>query len=128
MFNDKFSYLVGSGPNRSYWMLFKNMGKTHCGSDIPRFTKEDEEAVAKEHWNDYVSPTVQFSDLYKHKKKSVYTSLVEYVFKKWHFQRIMTIGDACHKVCHYTCIQLQKDLANHLTARALDRPRRQFSP
>ena len=126
VFNDKFSYLVGSGTNRTYWMLFKNIG-TRYGSDIPRFTEKDEEAVVKEHWNDYVAPTVQFSDLYKHKTKLVYTSLVEYVFKRWHFQRIMTIGDACHKVRHYTSLQPSKCMVNSFTARACNRPGWQFS-
>lgn len=75
------------------------MGKTLHGSEIPRYTKEDEEKLVKEHWDDYITPTLQFSDLYKHKISSVYTALPEYVYKKWYFQRIMTIGDAAHKVC-----------------------------
>lgn len=68
------------------------------GSDIPRFTKQEEEAMVKEHWDDYVTPTVRFSELYEHKISSFYSSLPEYVYKKWYFQRTMTIGDASHKV------------------------------
>jgi len=97
--NEHTSYLIPSGPgDRTYWFLVRNLGKTMYGSDIPRFTKPEEEALVKEHWDDYVTPTVRFSDLYKHKISSVYTSLPEYVYKKWYFQRIMTIGDASHKV------------------------------
>lgn len=69
------------------------------GPDIPRFTKSEEEALAKQHWNDNITPTLRFSDLYEKKISSVYTALPEYVYKKWYFQRIMTIGDAAHKVC-----------------------------
>jgi hypothetical protein len=68
------------------------------GSEIPRFTKEEEESLAKEHMNDRITPTLLFSDLYNKKIASVYTSLPEYVYKRWHFNRIITIGDASHKV------------------------------
>lgn len=97
--NEHFSYLVPSGPgNKTYWFLVRNLGKTVYGSEIPRFTKQEEEALAKEHWDDQITPTLRFSDLYKHRTNSVYTSLPEYVYKKWYFQRVMTIGDASHKV------------------------------
>ena len=97
--NENFSYLIPSGPgNKTYWFLVRNLGKTVYGSDIPRFTKQEEETLAKEHWNDPITPTLRFSDLYRHRTNSVYTSLPEYVYKKWYYQRVMTIGDACHKV------------------------------
>lgn len=107
VFNKNFSYLVPSGPgNRTYWFLVRNLGKTVYGADIPRFTKQEEEALAKEHWNDHITETLRFSDLYENKINSVYTSLPEYVYKKWYFQRVMTIGDACHKVRRQTRIGL----------------------
>lgn len=79
------------------------------GSDIPQFTKREEEDMVKEHWDDYVTPTVRFSELYEHKISSAYTSLPEYVYKKWYFQRIMTIGDASHKVSTQRYHHLQRD-------------------
>jgi hypothetical protein len=102
VFNEHFSYLVPSGPgDRTYWFLVRNLGKTVYGSEIPRFTKEEEEALAKEHMNDHITPTLRFSDLYNKKIASVYTSLPEYVYKRWYFKRIITIGDASHKVSNY---------------------------
>lgn len=97
--NKGYSYLVISGPqHRVYWFLFVNMGKTHYGPEPPRFTKEDEEALANEHMNDKILEDRTFRDLYSTKISSVLTPLPEYVFKKWYFRRIMTIGDAAHKV------------------------------
>ncbi|KZL67421.1 fad binding domain-containing protein [Colletotrichum incanum] len=97
-FNKHFSYLVISGPqNRVYWFLFVNMGKIYYGPDLPRFTKEDEAILVKEHQNDKITEGLSFRDLYSAKISSVLTPLPEYVFKKWHFNRIMTIGDAAHK-------------------------------
>ncbi|CAG8052089.1 unnamed protein product [Penicillium salamii] len=121
--NEHFSYLIPSGPGkRTYWFLVHNMGQTFYGSDIPRFTKEEEEALAKEHWDDQLTPTLRFSDLYTSKIASVYTTLPEYVYKRWHFQRIMTVGDASHKFEPLTgqggnnAIETSASLTNHLVA------------
>ncbi|KAG6357457.1 hypothetical protein INS49_013334 [Diaporthe citri] len=97
--NKGHSYLFISGPkNRVYWFLFVKMDKTYYGPEPPRFTKEDEEALANEHLNDKIGENRTFRDLYSTKISSVLTPLPEYVFKKWHFRRIMTIGDAAHKL------------------------------
>ncbi|KAF9871350.1 FAD binding domain protein [Colletotrichum karsti] len=96
--NNGYSYLVISGPNhRVYWFLFVNMGKTAYGPELPRYTKQDEEVLANAHLHDKITDNRTFGDLYATKISSVLTPLPEYVFKKWHFQRIMTIGDAAHK-------------------------------
>ncbi|KAK0370617.1 FAD binding domain-containing protein [Colletotrichum limetticola] len=98
-FNKHFSYLVIAGPsNRVYWFLFVNMGYTHYGPDLPHYTKEDEAKLVKEHQEDKINENFTFRDLYAAKISSVLTPLPEYVFKKWHFNRIMTIGDAAHKL------------------------------
>ncbi|GKT61946.1 FAD binding domain-containing protein [Colletotrichum tofieldiae] len=97
--NKRFSYLIIGGPNdRVYWFLFVNMGQTYRGIEPPRFTKEDEETLVNKHQNDKIAESTTFQDLYSHKVTSVLTALPEYVFKKWHFDRIMTIGDAAHKL------------------------------
>ncbi|UDD62521.1 hypothetical protein AFCA_009834 [Aspergillus flavus] len=123
VFNEKFSYLIPSGPGeKTYWFLVRNIGETMYGPDIPRFTKQEEETLVKEHWDDQITPTVRFSDLYKNKTSSVYTSLPEYVYKRWYFQRIMTIGDSCHKFEPLTgqggnsAIETAAALTNHLMA------------
>lgn len=98
--NNHFSYLILTGPaDRVYWFLIVNLGKTFYGKDIPRFTKEDEEMLIKQHWTDRITESFTMGDLYTHRTASVLTALPEYVFQKWHFKRIVTIGDAAHKVC-----------------------------
>ncbi|KAJ5952743.1 uncharacterized protein N7479_011156 [Penicillium vulpinum] len=123
VFNEHYSYLIPSGPgDLTYWFLVRNMGKTYYGADIPRFSKEEEETLAKEHFHDQITPTLQFSALYKSKIASVYTSLPEYVYKKWHFQRTITIGDASHKFEPLTgqggnnAMETAASLTNHLVA------------
>ncbi|KAJ5841870.1 hypothetical protein N7534_011700 [Penicillium rubens] len=123
VFNEHYSYLVPSGPgDLTYWFLVRNMGKTYYGADIPRFTKEEEETFAMEHLDDQITPTLQFSALYKSKIASAYSSLPEYVYKRWHFQRTMTIGDASHKFEPLTgqggnnAMETAASLTNHLVA------------
>ncbi|PIG87132.1 zeaxanthin epoxidase [Aspergillus arachidicola] len=129
VFNEKFSYLIPSRPGaKTYWFLVRNLGKTMYGPDILRFTKQEEVTLVKKHWDDQITPTVRFSDLYKNKTSSVYTSLPEYVYKRWYFQRIMTIGDSCHKFEPLTgqggnsAIDTAAALTNHLTAALRSNP------
>ncbi|KAH7063241.1 FAD binding domain-containing protein [Macrophomina phaseolina] len=92
------SILVIAGPNdRVYWFYFRKLDRTHYGTDMPRYTKKDEEEFAATHANEHVTEDTTFGDLYAARISSVLTPLPEYSFKKWHFGRIMTIGDAAHK-------------------------------
>ncbi|GME30130.1 putative FAD binding domain protein [Neofusicoccum parvum] len=98
IFNKHTSMLVITGPNaRVYWFFFVKLDKTHYGPDIPRYTKREEEEFATKHASENVTEDVTFGDLYKTRISSVLTALPEYAFKKWHFGRIITIGDAAHK-------------------------------
>ncbi|RYP02256.1 hypothetical protein DL764_005863 [Monosporascus ibericus] len=134
VYNEHFSYLVPSGPgDRTYWFLVRNLGKTVYGDDIPRFTKEEEVMFAREHFDDQITPTLKFSDLYNNKVSSTYTALPEYVYKRWYFNRIMTVGDSCHKFEPLTgqggnsAIETAASLINHLVAALRENPNRPLS-
>ncbi|KAK1637694.1 FAD binding domain-containing protein [Colletotrichum phormii] len=99
VFNEGRSYLIISAPgNRTYWFLFAGVGDTKYGKDIPRYSKEDTEKLALEHWEDLVFENVTFGDIYKNKIMATLVPLEEYVFEKWHYQRTVCIGDASHKI------------------------------
>lgn len=68
------------------------------GNDIPRYTKEDEDRLLAQRENDNVTPNLKFKEVLDKKISSVLVPLEEYVFKKWYFKRIITIGDSAHKV------------------------------
>ncbi|KPM42081.1 hypothetical protein AK830_g4464 [Neonectria ditissima] len=96
--NQYYSYLIITGPGgRVYWFLFAKLDTTLFGKDIPRYSKSDEEELARQHASDPITPTVAFGVLYAARTSSVLTPLHEYVYEKWHFERVMTIGDAAHK-------------------------------
>ncbi|KAF4540041.1 FAD binding domain containing protein [Lasiodiplodia theobromae] len=123
------SLLVIAGPsNRVYWFMFQNIDKKYEGEELPRYSKQDEETLAKEHWNDQVTENITFGDMYAARISSVLTALPEYVFKKWHFRRIMTIGDAAHKFEPISgqggnsAIETAAALVNNLTSMMKSRP------
>ncbi|KAK7756873.1 hypothetical protein SLS62_000889 [Diatrype stigma] len=87
-----------SSPGRIYWFLnVKNEQVTH-GKGVPRYSVDDEFRLAKQHFEDRINEYDTFGDVYKSKIISRLTPLHEYQWKRWHFGRIMTIGDACHKL------------------------------
>ncbi|GKT58310.1 FAD binding domain-containing protein [Colletotrichum tofieldiae] len=97
--NDGWSYLIVGAPgNRTYWFLFEGVGDTKYGKDIPRYSKEDLETLAMAHLEDKIFDDVTFGDLYKNRIMATLVPLEEYVFEKWHYKRIVCIGDASHKV------------------------------
>ncbi|KAH8774472.1 hypothetical protein F5883DRAFT_412362 [Diaporthe sp. PMI_573] len=97
-FFDGRNYMMLSAPgDRLYWFLFHDMKKA-TGSNIPRFTKDDEMALAKEYFSDQVAGSTTFGDVYRNRLHTALVPLEEHVFERWHFKRIITIGDAAHKV------------------------------
>ncbi|KAF7906736.1 hypothetical protein EAF00_001015 [Botryotinia globosa] len=98
VFREQNSYLINGGPEgRVYWFYFFKHPTTLYGRDIPRYTKADEVAVLQAHENDPITPDISFKVLQDRKISSTLTALPEYVYKKWHFERIVTIGDSAHK-------------------------------
>ncbi|RYO66870.1 hypothetical protein AA0113_g4951 [Alternaria arborescens] len=58
------NYLVISAPeDRTYWFLITETPKAF-GKDIPRYTKEDEQALVERHLQDRITDKVTFEDLY----------------------------------------------------------------
>lgn len=95
------SYLVTSAPgNRIYWFLFKRLNKAVRGlyEKIPRYTEAERDAMAEQHANDALGDGLCFGELYRLRIAATLQALPEVVFSKWHYGRIITIGDAAHKV------------------------------
>ncbi|KAL3442923.1 hypothetical protein BJX65DRAFT_298688 [Aspergillus insuetus] len=96
--NKGFSYVVGTGPdNLTFWFLARKMEQTLLGDDIDSF-EGNTEGLVQEHWDDRITPNVQFADLYKHRLSVIHTPLREYVYDRWHLARTIVLGDASHKM------------------------------
>ncbi|KAF5643640.1 hydroxylase [Fusarium sp. NRRL 25303] len=96
---DGHAYLIIAAPgDRTYWFLFDGLPETKRGKDISKYTKADEEGLVKEHHADHITEDVTFGELYDRKIMSTLVPLEEYVFDRWHYKRIVTIGDSAHKI------------------------------
>ena len=99
VFRNKSSYLITGGPGgRVYWFRFQKLPTRVYGSNIPRYTQSDLEKAIKDTLDDQILPGLRFSTLIENKVSAVMTPLPEYVYKKWHFDRIFLLGDSAHKV------------------------------
>jgi hypothetical protein len=96
--------MVISAPrDRYYWFLFTEVEKVY-GKNIAKYTKDDELKLAEEHYKDQLTETVTFEDLYARRTQTTLVSLEDHVFPRWHYRRILTIGDAAHKVRSITIL------------------------
>ncbi|KAF4345111.1 zeaxanthin epoxidase chloroplastic [Fusarium beomiforme] len=98
VFRDNSSYLVTGGPQgRVYWFRFQKLPKSLHGSAIPCYNEKDLQKALSESAGDQILPNLKFSTLVENKVSAVMTPLVEYVYKQWHYDRIITLGDSAHK-------------------------------
>ncbi|RYP08179.1 hypothetical protein DL765_008879 [Monosporascus sp. GIB2] len=120
-FGHGMSYGVLSGGNgRTYYFLNKALPRQLKGREVCRYTEADRDALAKDHLNDFVQHDIRFGDLFESSVRAVLVPLEGYVFPKWHCGRIITLGDAAHKLHVVTghgammCIEDAAVLVNQL--------------
>ncbi|KAM3073525.1 hypothetical protein ACMFMG_004581 [Clarireedia jacksonii] len=92
------SYSVFTGPGKLHWLLYVRNPQMMYGKNVPRYSVEDEQRLAEQHFGDPINEYTTFGDVYNSRIVSGMTPLHEYQWKRWYFERIITIGDACHKV------------------------------
>ncbi len=96
--NKDFSVLQGNGPNgRPYWFLFEKLEKTVYYDSTPRLGKEVEVDMINRLRDVVVVNDVTIGDFYDNSSLTGVLPLFEWTFERWHFQRILTLGDAAHK-------------------------------
>lgn len=103
------SYLLSTGlENVVYWFLFKKLDVPMRGLEdkISQYSDVERDNLAEEHAEDPLSGTLTFGDLYRARTTATLQPLHEVTFKTWRYKRIMTIGDAAHKVCKSDIVAL----------------------
>jgi hypothetical protein len=90
---------IGSKNGRTYWFLYKRLGKTYVGTDIPRYTKMDAEKTIAELSGYQLAEGVTVADLWRTQIMYTQVPLEEALYEKWAWGRIAMVGDAAHKVC-----------------------------
>lgn len=93
------SYLYQSGrEGKMYFFAFSKNPEVTIDHEIPRYTAEDANAMAKTQGNDILFPGLTFGDLYQRRRNAVLVPLQEYVLDKCFYKRVILIGDSFHKV------------------------------
>ncbi|KFY88226.1 hypothetical protein V500_06467 [Pseudogymnoascus sp. VKM F-4518 (FW-2643)] len=119
VFRNHHSYLISSGPDgRLYWSYFFKLAQRAYGNDIPTFTKDYEKEILDARANGNITLSLKFRHLLNTKVSYTLVPLQEYVFRQWYFRRIITIGDAAHKILPITgysesaCLESAATLVN----------------
>lgn len=105
-----------------FWKLPPSLHSCAVNS-IPRFTKEDEMKELERGGDAIVADNgLRLRDVAKNLERSAVTALPHYVMWRWHFGRIVIIGDASHKFNPLvgqggnSCIESCAGLVNALAA------------
>jgi FAD dependent monooxygenase len=124
--NDGWSILSVIGKKgRTFWFLFLKLDKRYTYGAAPRFSAQDasvycERLRDKSYWGD-----VTFGDLWDKREAFNMAPLEEVLFSKWHWGRMVCIGDSMHKVhnqehsnaTHYMCADIRHSRLHHTQAK-----------
>ncbi|KAL4875197.1 FAD/NAD(P)-binding domain-containing protein [Aspergillus karnatakaensis] len=103
--NDRRSFLTFPGnEGRTFWFLIWKLDRKYiyADGDMPRFVAADTEGVAEKHADDIIWGKVTFRDLWDRRVRYNMAVLEENVFSRWHYKRILCIGDSIHKMAPNT--------------------------
>jgi hypothetical protein len=85
------------GTKLCWWLaFFKNEGPLYH-PNIPRFTVDDHERIFKNYGPDKIG-TSTLNKIYETAHHKVLVPVEEFTLEKWHFKRIVLLGDSCHKL------------------------------
>lgn len=83
---------------RVFWFLFEKMDKKYTYPNIPKFTNDDAENLARRHLHIRLTETLTLSDLWENRIQFNLAPLEEALHKKWTCGRFVCAGDSVHKV------------------------------
>lgn len=84
---------------RVFWFLFEKMDKRYRYPDIPKFTDEEAETLARRYLDIRMTETNIFADLWENRVQFKLVALEEALHKNWTWERFVCAGDSAHKVC-----------------------------
>lgn len=79
-----------------YFFLYKRLDTPTC--ERTKYTQEQADQFAEAYTDFYFTPELKFGDLWKARKHATLVNLEEGVAKTWHWNRVVLMGDAAHKV------------------------------
>ncbi|WQF89220.1 Putative FAD-binding domain, FAD/NAD(P)-binding domain superfamily [Colletotrichum destructivum] len=95
--NQDFACALMSRGHYAYLVLHEALPRTLVGDEIRPYGADAVDEVARRHWDDPIREGVTFADVYGKLTRKVLVPIQEYVLQKWHFGRVLLLGDAVHK-------------------------------
>lgn len=83
---------------RVFWFVFEKLDKRYHVPNVPKFTKEDGEALGQRCLSKQMTDSVTFEDLWNNRISSTLVALEEAWYDNWTWGRFACIGDSIHKV------------------------------
>jgi FAD dependent monooxygenase len=83
---------------RIFWFLLVKLQEKTTYPNTPRFSASDAASLCNKFARFRVSEDVCVSDLWMHKLCASMTALEEGILERWHYDRIVLLGDSVHKV------------------------------
>ncbi|OTA99365.1 hypothetical protein M426DRAFT_16488 [Hypoxylon sp. CI-4A] len=84
-----------NGNDMCWLFLYEKLPKPT--NERASYSEADVEAYFKRHAELPITENIKVKDVYKHKFKAGMTNLEEGILKHWSWNRIVLVGDACHK-------------------------------
>ncbi|KAI9152364.1 FAD binding domain-containing protein [Paramyrothecium foliicola] len=98
IYNGRTLVVIPSKHELVFWFLSNKLDQGYKNGEIPRFTKEDANALCLQLVDALVDNEIRFGDVWA--KRQVYNmvTLEENIFQRWSFGRMVCIGDSMHKM------------------------------
>lgn len=94
------TFCITGKDHKVYWFMFQKLDKVRKGDEIPKYTREDADAFAKElsHYNIQPKGEIIFADIWANRMSYTLVALEEAEYKKWTWGRMACLGDSIHKM------------------------------
>lgn len=83
---------------RIYWFVIRKLPTKYTYPEAPHFTTDDAALAAAELRNVRLYKHITFGHLWDTREVASMTALEENVFRMWHYDRVVLMGDSVHKV------------------------------
>lgn len=85
-------------PQLIFYFVFIKLGQTYRWPSLPTYTVEDMHAEAAKIATLPINDNLTFGQIWEKRLRGDLINIEEGVFKHWHSNRIVLLGDAAHKV------------------------------
>ncbi|KAF7585902.1 hypothetical protein BBP40_009884 [Aspergillus hancockii] len=92
------TFIIHGKGGRIYWFVIKKLAEVFTYPETVRFTDADAVQTCQQILHLRINDNITFGHVWNRKEASAMTPLEEGMFRTWHYDRIVCIGDSIHKM------------------------------